>query len=524
MKVDWYGNFDIIFAGATLNCNSPQKVCSLQRFVMNAEETFMIPINKCFTEEEQIDAIWYNTTYYHESRHVHDYLLCPILNYGYRLRLLSVLHASQVLLKWEKANTLNFNVLPLPIQKWFRLSHDEKLKYLDDWSYLGFNAKTSMSFVDKSQSYKDYIESKQTSELDNISSLLLWASGYYELYDNIQRPLYDEYYREYSIKTLMEASAISSQLAAAEILYGEKGHCAIWELLKNASKTESCWRKYIDANPSIRKRVFTNYTVVLSYIGSYLQYNSTIGYENLFVFSSYIVNWCLSGNLLSSTAETRPAVRLYSFVENDFAKGITLRDIEEDPIGVFQYWDKKLGCKALDYHNYFTSNREIYDEIAYNFKSIGLCNISEYVKMICNASQIMLSLFFKAPNLYLNPGKYICNFHDFVNVPLRFILSEPLPLIKSDTVRIELEDNLKNKKFDESDKIIHKISINRPSVYNPMSQLLESSKYEILSYQKCEDFRTWFLFAESLFKEDSKFNTDKLFKEITPNCKICYIM
>lgn len=515
MKVDWLGDFDVIFAGAKINCNNQQKVSSLQRCVMNpSKETFMIPVDSALSEEEQIEAIWYNTTYYHESRHVHDYILCPILNYGYRLRLLSVLHASQVLLKWEQVNTLNFNILPIPIQKWFRLSDDEKISYLNDWSDSGFNAKTSMAFVDKSQSYRDFLESSQTSELDAISSLLLWASGYYETYDSIQRPRYDWFDREYSIKVLMEASAVSSQLAAADMFYGEKGHCAILDTLSKASKDECNWSKY-------GKKAFTNYTVVLSYIGSYLRYNKTIGYENLFAFSSYLINWCLSGNMLSSSATVIPADRLYSFVENDFAKGITMRNLEDDPIEVFQYWDKKLGCTALDYHNYFSSNREIYDEIANNFKTIGLCNVSEYVEMISKASQIMTSLFFKDPNLYLNPSNYVCNYQNFVNVPVRFILSEPIPLIKSECGRIELEDNLKNEVYDESDKIIHNITIDRPYLYNPNSLLLEPSKYGILSYQKCKQFRPWFQMVEALFKDDSEFDTTII--ETMSNCKVRYI-
>lgn len=525
MKANWNGNFDIVFTGATLNCNNERRIKALKNCIMNPEESFMIPINTSLTEEELIDAIWYNSTYYHESRHVHDYLLCPILNYGYRLRLSAVLHASQVLLKWEQCNTLNYNVLPLPIQKWFRLREEDKLDYLENWSNLVFKATASMAFVDESQSYRDAIEnSKWMSEQDDITSLLLYASSCYELYDYIQKPRYDVYYREYSVRTLMEASAISVQMASSQILYGEKGASAIWNLLKNAAKTESNWRKYENTNPATRKRVFTNYTVVLSYIVLYLEYNRTIGYENLFIFTSYLINWCLSGNLLSTNAEVSPGTRLNKFVEHDYAKGMTLKDIVNEPLAVFQYWDEKLGGEGLDYHDYFASNRIVYEEIAESFRAIGLDRIAEYVKMISDASQIMTSLFFKAPNLYLNPTEYIYNFHNYVNVPLRFVLSEPIPMIKTEKAQMELEDNLKNKIFNETDNIVNRISTDQPFIYNPTSQSFEPSKYEILSYKKCEEFRTWFLFAESLFKEDSKFNTEKLFKEIVKKCEIRYII
>ncbi len=524
MKADWNGNFDIIFPGATLNCNNEKRINALKDYAKDTRCTFMVSLDNCSSEQDLLDAILYNTTYYHESRHVHDYLLCPILNYGYRLRMLTVLHAVQALLKWDADNPKRFNILPIPIQNWFRLSDEEKREYIEEWSTSTLKANTCMTHVNRTLTFRDFIEQvSNMSELDHISALMLWASGYYEVYDSIMKPHYDIYHREYSVTSLLEASAISTQFASVQILFGERWSNSFWKMLVETTKRENRWRELENSSNIGRKSIFTNYTVVLSYIGSYLKYNRTIGYENLFIFTSYLVNWCLSGNLLSVEAETSPAVRLNKFVENDFGKGITIKDIEDDPLSVFNYWDSKLGCDGLNYHDYFSNNRQTYEQISDGFKSIGMNGIAEYVKMICDASQVMTSVFFKNPNQYLNPAEYICNFLNYVNVPVRFELSEPIEMVKTDKVCIELDEYLKKHVFNENDKVVQNITIDTPVIFNPNNQTFATSKFDILSHKKSEQFKTWFRLSDGLFRDESSVDIDKICNEILKNCHIRYI-
>lgn len=510
---NWNGKFDIAFAGATINCNTTKKITALQNYIQNADNTFMVPLNNCSTVVELQDSMLYNTTYFHESRHVHDYLLCPILNYGYRLRLLAVLHGLQVLLKWEIANSAKFNILPIPIQKWFRLDGQEKQDYIKDWSNSTFTAHAPDINMKSPLTFRNFIEnSNNMSGLDDLTSLLIHASSYYEIYSYIHKPGFDVYGREYSVKTLLEASAMVSQVASAEAIYGKLGVSTIVNLLDQASQFER--------GP---QRRFTDYTVILSYVGEYLRHNASIGYENLFSFTSYLINWCFSGNLMSPGALTSPGMRLNKFIENDFAKKIRMDNIEEDPISVYHYWDSLLGCEGLDYHEYFSSNRRVYEEIADKAKYLGYGYFANYVEMINKATQVMMSLFFKNPRQYLNPFHYISHFHDYVNIPARFELSEPIPMVKSENSRIEIEENLKNKTFSDKDHIVHSITIDRPFIQTSKEVAFKCSQYDILSYKTSDKFRDIFLLVEMLFKEQTIIDVGTLYNKIFGTSQIRYI-
>lgn len=517
---NWNGIFNIVFPGATINCNSKERIKALQDYINGTCKTYYITPSLSSSKEELKDAILYNTTYFHESRHVHDYLLCPILNYGYRLRLLTVLHTCQALLGWDDSNSFNYNTLPVPIQKWFRLPNEEKQEYLNNWSFNGHPAKASMLYVGSS-SFRDYIQNKNImSQIDSITSLLLYASGYYETYTHINNNSYDIYYREYSVKTLLEASAICVQLASAELLFGENASSIMWQVLKEATKRENEWKNLDGAK---RKLCFTSYTTVISLISSYLnKLNKTIGTENLLIFTPYLINWCLSGNLLSSDAITSPATRLHTFVQNDLAKGMTIKDIENDPIAAFSYWDAKLGCKGLDYHNYFADNRRIYEQIASSFNEIGMPQIADYTQMISKASQTMLKLFHQNPNRYLNPGEYIKNFLSYVNVPIRFKLSEPIEIIQSNVFNIELEPNLSTR--DNDGKIVYSITADTPILINPLSHEYTTSEYPILKYKKSIDFQEWFQISEMIFNENSSVKIEDTIKMFTKNCQIKFLI
>lgn len=90
MKNNIEGLFDLRSLGVNIFCDSEEKVQSVIAF-KNGSTRFFFPLSM----DNDSLTIRGNTTYWHESRHFHDHLLSPYLNYLYRMRLIGVLHASQ---------------------------------------------------------------------------------------------------------------------------------------------------------------------------------------------------------------------------------------------------------------------------------------------------------------------------------------------------------------------------------------------------------------------------------------------
>lgn len=524
--MSWTGKFDILFPGARLNCDTAAKAEKLRKYLnSNYKNSFTLDVTQCSSQNEYIDAMLYNTSYFHESRHVHDYLLSPILNYGYRLRLLAVLHACQVPLKWPNCNPRAYNILPVPIHEWFKLSASEQKQFVERWSKGNMRACPPMFSINGMDSFRDYLEDEVAmSMLDSMSALLLYASGYYEEYTKISAQRFDAYGREYSVKTIMEASAVTAQMAAIEKTYGQLGKSLFWQTLVDASKKENRWKDVVDKNNSIKRSIFSSYTVILSYLTAYLKYNQSIGLENLFIFTSYFMNWCLSGNLLSKDAITFPAVRLHTFAENDFARGITINMIEDDPLAVFSYWDQKLGCESINYEEYFKNNSDLYQEISEKFRSIGLTQVADYVNMIGDASKVMTATFCLNPQRYLNPIMYLDSITEYVNVPIQFDLKHPMDVLEQSTMNTSIiDDNLKSIVESTQQNVIKGVSIDNPyiPIFGEKSGL--SSKYSILSYQKCEQFRLFFETMEMMFKDGGENAPEDFYNTVMTGCQIRYV-
>ena len=117
MKNSIEGLFDLRSLGVSIFCDSEENVKSVIDFKNGSSEIFF-PLSF----DNNSSTIRRNTTYWHESRHFHDHLLCPYLNYLYRMRLIGVLHASQFVDEWRKQCDLN--ALPIPLTKWIRKSKE----------------------------------------------------------------------------------------------------------------------------------------------------------------------------------------------------------------------------------------------------------------------------------------------------------------------------------------------------------------------------------------------------------------
>jgi len=227
---------------------------------------------------------------------------------------------------------------------------------------------------------------------------------------NLRRKNIDQFGRTLSIRSMMEASALSCQLCAVGRLYGEACEELLMKNIGEAARYES-----------MPQRRFSEYSTVFSLVYNYLSYNKTINPSYLIPFVSVLMNWCFCGNIYSNP-DIDPINRLSYFINNDYGKGLTFPDIVSDPQGVFAHWDKLYGSVPINMAEYNLRQRASYEEIFELSSELGFDALSDYVQMIAKASQRMVLVYMDNPLYYIIPERYYDSFMTFTNIPVRFII------------------------------------------------------------------------------------------------------
>lgn len=509
MNVNWYGNFDLKYAGASINCNTDYKFRALEKFITRRRSHYYV--NPDDVEPDKINDVYlYNTAYFHEARHVHEHLQCPVLSYMYKERLMALFHSLQFVFNWDDFNTFNYNTLPIPLNKWFRLTKKEKEEYIHIWTKEWHTTNLQVPDADvppnkplRDSSYIQTLLNTDAKERDNkLLDLMLLSSAYYDEYERIRAPKYDQGNCEYSIKTLIEASAFAHQATAIALLFGAEGESYIHDIFSKAFENKR----------------FTNYTTIITFIFRYLNY-AGFDLQDLYPFVSYLINWCLSGNVLSKNSIANPIERLKNFTENNLAAKITMQDIYHDPIGVFAYWDKQLGSDGLNYDEYCKYNFNEFEKLKHAMSSIGYDHISQlydHVVMIEQASDIMLHKFIEAPNKFMFPELYLKNLYDYINIPVRFVINAPLKISKKELESPFFDWSLceENRNKEESNTIIHYISSDQPRFpLSPNHAYLIPTTKAILSHKKSVNATPFFLLTDALFDTDYANSPGRIIKE-----------
>ena len=447
----WYGKFDLFFVGATINCDTPLKANAVHRFLKGESDSHYINLFKAQSRQELTNLIWYNTTYFHESRHVHDYLLFPSLNNEYYHRLLAVFYTVNALeIGSSSAEKLGYNVLPIPLSKWFHLKRPAQEEMLKEWSEEGFTASAPLFtlpdfLAPRAQSY-EYLQDGMDIYTRSLVEGSLRHSHYRVLLDFTS---VDQYDRSISIKSLLEASAVAAQAYAAESLYGESGIGTIMETIRDAQLYEN-----------YPERRFSEYSMVFSRVYNYLYYHKTLNIIYLIPFVSILMSWCFSGNIFEK-GSYNPVPRFRAFINNDFGKGLSFADIIQDPWGIFARWDNLYGIKPLNIAEYNLKQRALYEQLYQVCKKAGNKEIASYVEMIAKASQRMVLVYMDDPLNYILPNKYLENFRMFTNVPICY------------NIKNKIEDfsdlsfnNSPNKDFDSAREVYDHllITINLPKI------------------------------------------------------------
>lgn len=410
MKNSIEGLFDLRSLGVSIFCDSEENVKSVIDFKNGSSEIFF-PLSF----DNNSSTIRRNTTYWHESRHFHDHLLCPYLNYLYRMRLIGVLHASQFVDEWRKQCDLN--ALPIPLTKWIRKSKEGKEQYLaSKQRSIKLNAPAFDVF--DSGDYSKLIELVQNGIIkDKISGLVAYASAHYDEYHCLHKKIHDQYNREFSIHALMEASALIVQTFAIQLLYGHDCYRQRYDELM----------KWLFGEKEHTR--FNGYNSVLSILNGYLGKELGYQFSDFLAYSAYVIQWCCWGNILEGGNNANPLFRLNKFENQRLADSVSLDGLKNDPIAVFDYWDRSIGCSKMNLQDCIEWQESIFAHLIYSFNDIGNKDMSEFCQRLSAASMIMLNNYFEQPSKYISPSLYLSHMNDYVNIPVRFVKSHNTELI-----------------------------------------------------------------------------------------------
>lgn len=502
---NWFGKFDLLFVGALINCDTPPKVKAVHRFLKGESDSHYLDLFSAQNVQELTEIIWYNTTFIHESRHVHDYLLFPSLNTEYYHRLLSVLFTVNSLNYGSIiGDKLGYNVLPIPLTKWFHSDRAAQLEMLNEWSDNGFSASAPLvtlpnPSVPRTKSYEQLIDS-----LDLYTKGLVWGNTYYML-DNALRTFksVDQYDRAISIKSLLEASAIAVQVYAAESLYGDTGINLINETIRDAQLYETY--------PSRR---FTEYSTVFSRVYYYMFYHKTLNVYYFIPFVSILMCWCFCGNVFER-GSYNPVHRFRAFINEDFGKGLSFADIIQDPLGVFARWDNLYGHKPLNMAEYNLKQRARYEQLYQACKENGLKEVAAYVEMIAKASQRMNLIYMDNPLNYILPNKYLEQFSLFTNIPICYSIKKGI----EDFSDLHYANDLSKQGYyatgDTADHFF--VTINVPKIKLKIGETALCYQHEELKPEISAEFVRYGKLTEAIHGETTdEYNYDILNRYISP--------
>ena len=511
-----YGLFNIQYLGASIYCDEQYKIDALRDFVLGLRKNYFV--NKDYiTEKNKEDILLFNTTYYHEARHVHEHLLCPILNYMLRLNVLCSLHAIQFFINWKRRGNKSINFIPIPLNEWFRLDKEEKLFNQQCWeSSLGIkNFHAPEITIPKDISLRDIAEnifSKPTNDNDSLNNLLIISAAYYEEYKNFKRIVYDQGRCEYSIRAIIESSAFVCQMTAISLMFGNIGESYVRNTISDLFESKQ----------------FTVYTGLFTFIFRYLCYTG-FDLQYQYPVTSYILFWCLNGNVLSSDSIIDPIKRLDLFTQKDLLHGVKFHQLYNSPLDYFANCDKAIGSTSIDYDLYQNYIINDYDRIIHSIDdfSDGLFSeFSPYIESIKNATVLMIEQFIDNPSKFLMPQLYLENIYDYANVPVKFIVDNDDFSFNLDEISkqngILVQDNVV-----KNDKIEPKwIAANCPrfNMFEKYEVLPPTADDILLTHQINEKAHPYLLLSDSLFSPLSVTSPTDIIKSIIPDIEVGFIL
>ncbi len=405
-----FGEYWIGLNQAKIICDTKNKSDKMSSFFRGECNTFFIePDNPSI--EELLRCALYNTSYFHEGRHIHDFLTTPAL----RLLLLERIHESMSVLFSETITKYThdslINTIPIPFFTWIHLTECEKKAVIEEWNetekynyiapnyYFEKNTK-----IEDDPSYFKLLDDVDTSV--DIRYLLLSANSR-SCYKEIEDNKYNINGFLYSTKSLIEASALVCQFSFILKIYGFETGSKLFEyfICAEAQKNSSVYTNIL--------LLFRQYLIAQDYSVDALFFLTLL---------SIVISWSFWGIPSDEKSTWYPFLRFNLFIENNLAKGITINDLYNNPLDLFAFWNKKINAHNLPPQSHQSATSKILDGYINELKSTYFGpfsnNVVKYIKMTQNALEYQNNIVVNNPKRFLLPEEYMWYFYENVNIPL----------------------------------------------------------------------------------------------------------
>lgn len=348
--------------------------------------------------EEVLDLFMISSTYMHERRHFHDWLLCPNTSFVNAIKLSLCLntHYSYYWL------SLNSNRIPVPLSKWSQMNNSDKDFMLD---IISAPLKKEDILLPEILKNPDFIESLKTVDKN------------YELINTIFEPVDKSINMHFS--TIFETSAYCVQIQTIHDKFGENAKRIVERQVQQQDNTYD---------------YLTGYT-----FSSYL--NSSAGeiLENEIILK--LVTWCQLGNQIIDVKNSNPFYRLSML--NEFIKEYGIPKPGVNSNDLYAKIDKFAKCKSY--------KKCLSDSLELSFVNDGNTDyclnfilehdkdyfdeIMSIYKYLNESRRSLVKVFLDDADIYTDPIKYDDYVGNWVEPPIIFNFQKPFYKLNQDEIQ-----------------------------------------------------------------------------------------
>lgn len=394
----WLGKYDPVYTGAQIRIDSYEKWIAQDRFLRGCSPDYYIPVDGAMTPDQKGSRYLYNSTYFHECRHALDYLISPFLSARQVCLFLSGFYGFGFIDVTHDHPGI-FDIIPNPLFRWVKLPVEQKRKQLLEW---GLDPE-SCSFPDVDINTRSLPPVNPDDMKTVAESLLAQACFNWEQYLKYDSWHPDTGEKVLSINSILESSALLTQLFQIKQYYNKEGGLYCHELIQQLFKFKS--NVYSDA---------------LTLVFLHLTSRNLSG--NPLMDSLYILHWALLGEEFSpdgSLDRSHPVARLYFLMRLGIIQAQDLEFIQTDPIRIFNLWQERLGLKKIEPRAGITIWNQV-KPLVYTTDFSKSLFFKQYDTQIL-VREKLIEQYCHNPSLYINPAHFINNLYSFPDIPVRFI-------------------------------------------------------------------------------------------------------
>jgi hypothetical protein len=307
------------------------------------------------------------TTFDHEMRHFHDFLLSPLGSSILAERLSIAMNSLQVFARLVDAPDLN--ALPLPLTKWIEMSANEQDHYLNSISQFLASSDVNCQLTGPRLSLDDLMLRMLTTAGDSMKRVTSFLTSRFSMADVIAVGLVD----------VAEASALAVQAHAIRTVFGDSALAAFLAGFEAAPDTT------YSRMTNVLVGLSTHHNMPWNAIGT-------------------LTTWSLMGDIDELRPEVRFAAAMTDLIANGYPENA-------DPVDLFDRWDKRYETTAITEVMRRSLDKDINllnkrKQSAVTSGNPLAAELAEYYEAYCSARRDLVETFLADPGQYTDTFRY----------------------------------------------------------------------------------------------------------------------